>query len=78
MRVKKIPIDTSCPFCQGEMVKAQPQGTVFPLTLVQHPVRNFTNKKGSKLMAYVCTKCGYVKWYVEKPYIFKPTIKDED
>lgn len=77
MKVKRKKINTECPICNEEMVKCRVQGTVYSLTVVQEPIRDFTHKKGSPITAYVCSSCGYINFYANKPNIFKPTNKKE-
>jgi hypothetical protein len=63
-------MEINCPKCNEKMRKARTTSLGGKLSLVKEPIKYFTTKESSPLNPYVCSKCGYVEWYVEFPQNF--------
>jgi len=52
------------------MTKSRASSLSGKLTLIKEPIKYFTTKESSIVIPYVCSQCGLVEWYVDKPQNF--------
>lgn len=64
-------MEVSCPKCKTIMTRARATSAIGKFSAVKEPVQHFTTKESSQMLPFVCSECGYVEWYVEKPENFK-------
>ncbi|WP_094551278.1 hypothetical protein [Petroclostridium xylanilyticum] len=60
-----------CSKCEKELTKARATSAIGKFSAIKEPIKLFTTKESSVMTPYVCSNCGYVEWYVEKPENFR-------
>lgn len=63
------PVEHLCPKCNEKLTPCIINGGD-SFIAVKKNAKSFT-ENSSRLIPYVCPKCGYTEWYVEKPENFK-------
>lgn len=56
-----------CPKCNCELTKCLASGGIKNLTVIKLPEKIFTSKETSGVFPFVCSNCGYIEWYADKP-----------
>lgn len=60
-----------CPKCSTKMTECRASSFMGKFSAIKFPIKYLTTKESSELIPYVCSNCGHVEWYVEKPDNFK-------
>ena len=60
-----------CPKCNIILTKCTVTSSLGKFSAVKLPIKHFTTKESSDIFPYVCSECGYIELYVEKPGNFK-------
>ncbi|AUG56820.1 hypothetical protein HVS_04400 [Acetivibrio saccincola] len=63
-------MNINCLKCNNKMTKSRASSLSGKLTLIKEPIKYFTTKESSIVIPYVCSQCGLVEWYVDKPQNF--------
>ena len=61
----------TCPKCNTLMTKSRATSGLGKFSAIKEPVKYFVSGESSPLIPYVCSKCGFTEWYVEKPKFFE-------
>ena len=63
-------MERKCVKCDAVLTKCFATSSLGRFAAVKYPNKNFNAKESSELFPYVCSKCGYTEWYVDKPENF--------
>ena len=63
-------MDYVCSKCNTKLSKCIVYGAESTLSAVKQNVKTYT-ENSSRMEPFVCSSCGHIEWYVEKPDVFK-------
>ncbi|MDF2543108.1 MAG: hypothetical protein K0S47_2826 [Herbinix sp.] len=63
-------MEPQCLKCNERLTKCTTYSTGDTFIAVKATAKSFT-ENSSRMIPYVCSKCGLIEWYVEKPSNFK-------